>query len=69
MERQKCKLKKMRESRGMRQVELAGRSRVSISYLQVLETGWLRPSESIQAKLADALGCNVDEIFPGKQEA
>lgn len=68
MEKQKSKLKMMRGAKGMKQVELAGRSGVSVSYLQALETGWIRPSEKIQSKLADALECKLKDIFAEKAE-
>ena len=58
------KFKKVRLSKGMRVVELAGRSGISVSYIDRLDTGWTLPSYEVAEKLAVVLECSVDEIFP-----
>lgn len=58
------KLKEFRQSRKMTQLELAGRSGVSHSFVEKLESGWLVPSRKIAEKLATAMNCSTIDIFP-----
>lgn len=57
-------LRDMRIRRRLKQVELAQQSGVSVFKLSVFESGAARPGRTNARKLADALGVNVEEIFP-----
>lgn len=48
----------------MTQVELAKRSRIVYSTISMIERGHIQPSEKQKRRLAKALNCSVEEIFP-----
>lgn len=62
-------LKYWRESSGLTQQELADAVGIRRSYLSQLETRLAEKNVSLQAayKIADYLGCYVDEVFPRSQ--
>ena len=57
-------LRQSRVSAGVTQIQLAVDSGVSISTINRLENHPLRTSPETAQKLATALGCRVEEIFP-----
>lgn len=56
-------IKKIRESRGMLQYELANRMGVKQASVSAWESGKAMPSAENLLKLADILGCTVDAIL------
>lgn len=60
-------LKKIRESAGISQVELAGKLGVSQQAVAKWESGISFPRGDLIPKIADALGCNIDQLF-GREE-
>ena len=56
-------IKKIRESRGMLQYELANRMRVKQAPVSAWESGKAMPSAENLLKLADILECTVDAIL------
>ncbi len=56
-------IKKIRESRGMRQYELADRMGVSQASVSAWESGAALPSAANLIKLADILDCTVDALL------
>ena len=61
-------IKKIRESRGMRQYELADRMGVSQASVSAWESGAAMPSAANLIKLADILDCTVDALL-GREPA
>ena len=57
------KLKRKRVSLGMLQMELSYLANVSVSHLSRYERGWTKPSMPTKQKIADALKCEVSDIF------
>jgi len=57
-------LKTLREARGLNQVELAKKAKVTTAYVSQLEAGKKKnPSLDVLQKLARALGCDVAELL------
>lgn len=56
-------IKKIRESRGMLQYELANRMGVSQASVSAWESGRAMPSAENLLKLADILECTVDALL------
>ncbi|MFC2170283.1 helix-turn-helix domain-containing protein [Acidobacteriota bacterium] len=57
-------IKALRKQRGFRQIDLAKKADISISWLWVLENGFhLRVSEEKKKRVADVLGVRVRELF------
>ena len=56
-------IKKIRESRGMLQYELANRMGVKLASVSAWESGKAMPSAENLLKLADILECTVDAIL------
>lgn len=54
---------KVRTERGMSLKTLAEKSRVAKSYIQRIEAGEAKPSLEVMCRLAEALGCEVTELF------
>lgn len=48
---------------GISQFELSREVGISDSYLSKVINGWVRAPEELKAKIADRLGCPVEEIF------
>jgi len=57
------RIRQLRESRGMTQSQLQGRSRVSRSYLSRIESGQMTPSLGTLEKIAEALGVGLNRFF------
>ena len=60
-------IRKIRESRGLRQYELADRMGVKQASVSAWESGAAMPSAANLIKLADILDCTVDEILGRKR--
>ena len=56
------KAKRLR--RGVTQWTLAQQVGVTQGWLSQIEIGRVEPSVALQQRLADALGCDVGEVFP-----
>lgn len=61
------KFKNVRLSKQMTILELAGRSGVSVSYVEKMDSGWVLPTYKIAEKVALVLECSVADIFPENQ--
>src|SRR5256886_16551500 len=61
-------LRRARQSRGLKQAELAVRAGISRQTLSALEAGRAQPSTAIALNLARALGCRVEELFWLREE-
>ncbi len=58
------KLKVRRISLGLKQKDVAEQSGITSQYLRNLETGKAKnPSIAVMKRLADVLGCTVQELF------
>ena len=58
------KLKVRRISLGLKQKDVAAQSGITSQYLRNLETGKAKnPSIAVMKRLADVLGCTVQELF------
>ena len=56
------KLKEMRNSKGLTQVELAGKLKIEQSCLSRWEKGGTVPTIDNYKKLSKALGCTIDDL-------
>lgn len=57
-------LQKVRKSKNVTQKQLSEKTKLSVSYIQKLETGnRKKPSYEVAAKLATALGVKTEELF------
>lgn len=63
------KLKMKRIQAGLLQVELAAKAHVYPSTLSRFERGWLTPSKSTAEKIAQALNCEVSDLFDISESA
>lgn len=60
------KIREMRTRRGLRQLDLAKKADISLTWLWALENSFsARVSREIKERVARALDCPYDEIFPG----
>ena len=50
--------------RGISQFELSRIIGVSDAYLSKVIRGWINPTPEISQRIAEALGCQIEEIFP-----
>ena len=58
------RIKELRQRRGITQAQLAAWLDLkSSSTVTMWETGDRKPSSSILPRLADALGCSIDELY------
>lgn len=57
------KLKQRMRERGITQKYLASRARISTGQMSGIVTGLAIPQPQVQDRIAQALGCGVDEIF------
>jgi putative molybdopterin biosynthesis protein len=64
VESQVCFLQSIRESRGLSQAELARRCGLTRQAVHVIESGRSVPSVLTAFKLAEGIGCALEEIFP-----
>lgn len=46
------------------QWELASRTGIQQPRISLIENGYVKPTEDEKAKIAEALGLTVDEVFP-----
>lgn len=60
-------LRRIRESRGLSQTELAYKTGVTPRYIAFIETGDRTPSLKTASKLAKVLNTTVDDIFLNKK--
>lgn len=58
------RLRELRSSRGMTQLELARKAHVTASYIWRLESGGASPGIDLVDRLASALGTTVSELLP-----
>lgn len=57
-------LQEVRKSKDVTQKQLSEKTKLSVSYIQKLETGnRKKPSYEVAAKLATALGVKAEELF------
>ena len=62
------KLKQARLEKELRQVDLARRANISLTWLWALENGLeKRVSTKAKRRLAGALGMRIEDLFPGKK--
>lgn len=59
-----ARLRELRSSRGMTQLELAERARITVSYVWRLESGGTGPGVDLVDRLAQALGTTVADLLP-----
>jgi len=62
------KIKKLRVVQGLTQKKLAERVCISRANLTNIENGRRTPSMKTARKLANALGCTIDELFEREDE-
>ena len=61
------KIKAMRVKLGLRQLDLAKKADVSLTWLWALENSFSsRVSKDIKDRVARALGCAYEDLFPGQ---
>jgi len=66
-EDQMTKIKEAREKRGLRQLDLAKMADVSLTWLWALENSFSsRVSKDIKERVAQALDCSYEDLFPGQ---
>ena len=58
------RLRELRHSRGMTQVELARHAHITVSYIGRLEAGGAAPGIDLVDRLARALGTTVHDLLP-----
>ena len=63
----KFNLRYIRERAGLTQAELADKASISQGAVSGYESGKLRPTVDICAKLAKALGVTMDELMHGER--
>ena len=57
------RLREARRKAGMAQVELASKAGVSVGKVNQYERGWFLPTLPTAKKLAEALSCEVEDLF------
>lgn len=62
-------LKKIRETKGISQIDLAGRLGIARSHLSNFESGKVNLSAKVLTKISKVLGVDVSEITTGKPDA
>jgi putative molybdopterin biosynthesis protein len=63
MERLRNKLVEFRQRRGLTQQKVADRAKITRQSLSALEAGRSAPSTTLALRLANALGCRVEDLF------
>lgn len=58
------RLRERRRAHGLSQTALAARSRIGLSTLNRIECWHFRTSLETAERLAQALGCKVEDVFP-----
>jgi transcriptional regulator with XRE-family HTH domain len=64
VERFAARLKEVRRSRGLTQMQLAQQAKVTSSYVARLETGGVAPGVDLVQRLAEALGTTIHDLLP-----
>ncbi|WP_035847920.1 helix-turn-helix domain-containing protein [Kitasatospora azatica] len=62
------RLRELRQKRGLNQQDLASAD-ISVSYVSLIETGKRAPSETVLKALAERVGCTVDYLKTGRDDA
>ncbi|WP_327067502.1 helix-turn-helix domain-containing protein [Kitasatospora sp. NBC_01250] len=62
------RLRELRQKRGLNQQDLASAD-ISVSYVSLIETGKRAPSETVLKALAERVGCTVDYLRTGRDDA
>lgn len=57
-------LRKIRQEKGLRIVDVAIAGHVSMTTVTLIEAGYDRAKKSTKIRLAKALDCNIKDIFP-----
>ena len=60
----KCELRHLREKHDLSRERLAARAGVHPNSIKLLEYGQMRPSVEIARKIAAALDCHIDDLWP-----
>ena len=60
------RLRELRNSRGMRQADLAQAAKITTSYVGRLESGGAAPGIDLVARLANALGTSIEDLIGGE---
>ena len=63
-----AEIRRAREAKGWSQAKLAGASDMGVSGISQIETGARNPSVATLAKIAEALGVDVADLFPKKAQ-
>ncbi|WP_129408058.1 helix-turn-helix transcriptional regulator [Marinitoga lauensis] len=64
----KNRIRELRKSKRLTTVELANIAEISQSYLSELEQGLKTPTIPIARRIAKALGCELNDVFPEEYE-
>lgn len=59
----RIRLRELRREKGWKQIELAGKVGCSNDHLSRIENGGTRPSRKLAARMAEALGVDVDSLY------
>jgi len=59
------RIRELRENLGIKRVAFAAGLGVSLKHAYTIECGKANPSIPLILKIRDALGCSLDEIYPG----
>ena len=62
-------IKKLRQDRGLTQVQVAMRAQMSVRNYQRIEAGRCQPRIQTAKSIAEALNCTVEELFPVCEDA
>ncbi|GAA2265083.1 MULTISPECIES: helix-turn-helix domain-containing protein [Kitasatospora] len=62
------RLRELRQKRGLNQQDLASAD-ISVSYVSLIETGKRVPSEAVLRALAERVGCSVEYLQTGRDDA
>lgn len=62
-------IKKLRQDRGLTQVQVAMRAQMSVRNYQRIEAGRCQPRIQTAKSIAEALNCTVEELFPVSEDA
>ena len=57
------RIKSVRETEGITQVELARRLNITVSWMNKIENGKVIPNVKIAIRIAKELNCRVEDIF------
>ncbi len=57
-----------REARGLRQLDLARKVRISAATLSLIESGQQEPTAELARRIASALGLEAGDLFPEMEE-